>query len=247
MLYACCGRPRADEADEISCPACLAGAGARRRIAAAEHFGLVTKAVGANSAEARHNPEALGSISDAIQILVTHEVFSPFGTVQEWSDVRHAVPDARVVKGHIILGIKHYETPELRKWKARLVAAGNNIRDAGGVAVSDDLDSTAPASLDEVRIATSLGMSLDRSVAMQLDVEAAYLHAPLSGKPYFIELPRSLGRPSGRRTGCAAPCCDSCVRSPASPRAGRFGTTSLPMPWRHGGGNVSWTRSMMSL
>ena len=98
--------------------------------------------------------------------------------------------DARLVRAHTILGIKNHERPAEWVWKARLVAGGNNVRDAAGCRVLDPMITSAPATLDEVRVVIAVGAVLVGFLALGADVDAAYLHAALRGPPHMLALPR---------------------------------------------------------
>jgi len=152
----------------------------------------VTRIVPATSGEASSSPAAQEAIRASVQLLHDNGVIDLPDTVAEWRDVARQDPSARVVRGHIVLGIKHSETGEgaAPQWKGRLVAAGNNVRDSQGCQVADVLDASAPASLDAIRAVIACGLRVPDGAIFQVDIEAAYLHAELTGPAYYLELPR---------------------------------------------------------
>ena len=160
--------------------------------AAAKKYGLVTRAIAVNSEEAK-SAAAQVAMQDALGLLTRKGVVSSYDEgVEEWQSVVSRLPNARVVRAHPILGEKNTEDESLRKYKARIVAGGNNVRNSIGQVITDPLDATPPTSLEGVRFALGLGSSFVGAQIIQIDIEAAYLHAPLLGEPYFMELPRSI-------------------------------------------------------
>ena len=155
-------------------------------------YGLVTRIVQPGSSEAKSSPEAQRALVGALDLLRAKEVIPEFGAVREWASVRAEHPDAHVVRAHPILGVKHSESSSEAKWKARIVAGGNNVRDTSGQHVVDAMDTAAPASLEGIRAVIAVSFSTKGGDVLQLDVEAAYLHAPLTGQKYFVELPAAL-------------------------------------------------------
>lgn len=156
---------------------------------------------------------------------------------------RHAGPHSR--------GLNNSETGGSGvKWKARVVAAGNNLRDGMGMQVCDALDSSAPASLEAIRGMIALGLVGSINTMVQVDVEASYFHAYLAGPPYYLEIPRVAwpGFADDRHTRPAPsanappPQGDSRLptkRSPvARPRRSRRSTLRLEARQRRRGGGV---------
>lgn len=74
----------------------------------------------------------------------------------------------------------------------------NSSRDSMGAQVCDVLDSPAPASLAAIRGMIVLGLVGSANMSVQVDVEAAYLHADLIGPPYYLEVPRVASSPVRR-------------------------------------------------
>ena len=152
---------------------------------------MVTRAVSPGSNEAKNTPAAQQALRAALQLLRDKEVLPSYDTATEWAQAKAAYPDARVVRAHAILGVKHAESTAESKWKARIVAGGNNVRDSWGQHVVDVMETAAPVSLEGIRCVLAISFATGGDVR-QLDVEAAYLHAPLTGHQYFVELPQSL-------------------------------------------------------
>ena len=62
-------------------------------------------------------------------------------------------PSAQIVSAMMLLGIKNVERgAAFHKWKGRLVALGNNLRDAEGKRVVDQLIHVVPVSLLGIRL-----------------------------------------------------------------------------------------------
>ena len=142
---------------------------------------MVTRVVSATSAEAMSDPRASDAMAADVQKQIKRNTFDDFAKVEEWSTIREKFPSARVVRGHMLLGIKHEEDPSAAHWKGRLVAAGNAVRDVQGGLVADAMFSEPPISLDAVRMVLTHALTVDDGVALAADVEAAFLQAPLEG------------------------------------------------------------------
>jgi hypothetical protein len=91
-----------------------------------------------------------------------------------------------------ILSIKHYESPELRKLKARIVFRGDQIRDGeGNLAVLLD-SKVCPAGMSAINGNLAFG-AIKVSKTTQSDVVRAYLQSFLDTKvPTWVELPVEL-------------------------------------------------------
>ena len=102
-------------------------------------------------------------------------------------------PEATTVRGNMLIGVKGTELPShLRKWKGRLVAAGNNVRTTTGEAFEEEELFGAPTNLDAVRLVFSFSTLRSDSALMCGDVTAAYLQALLGGVPVYMLIPMSL-------------------------------------------------------
>lgn len=59
-----------------------------------------------------------------------------------------------------------------------------------GTQVSDVLDASASASLGDICAMVAIGLMCSKNSVLQVDVEAACLHADVVGPPYYLEIPR---------------------------------------------------------
>ena len=94
--------------------------------------------------------------------------------------MRAEFPGARVARVDPILGVKHSESTNEANWKARIVAGGNNVRATRGQPAVGAMDTAAPVSREGIRAVIAVSVATEGGDVLQLDVEAAYLHAPLS-------------------------------------------------------------------
>lgn len=152
---------------------------------------VVARVVPASSSlEARGSMLAQHAIAKALQLLIDRGVIGPLSGAIEWSKARTLYPDGHTVRRHVVLGQKHAENGAIRCWKARVVAAGNWVYDVHGLEVNDSLPTTSPTSLHTVRFLVALSGIIQDPGALQMDVEAAYLHDPLDCPVYHLELGR---------------------------------------------------------
>ncbi|CAE7029195.1 GIP [Symbiodinium natans] len=103
-----------------------------------------------------------------------------------------------------ILSIKHFETPELRKLKARIVFRGDDIRDeANNLAILQELK-VNPTGIVGINFNLAYG-AIKGHCSSQSDVVKAYTQSDLNTKvPTWVELPRELTPPEFR--GIERPC-----------------------------------------
>ena len=103
-----------------------------------------------------------------------------------------------------ILSIKHFETPELRKLKARIVFRGDDIRDeANNLAILQELK-VNPTGIVGISFSLAYG-ALKGHCSSQSDVVKAYTQSDLNTKvPTWVELPWELTPPEFR--GIERPC-----------------------------------------
>ena len=94
-----------------------------------------------------------------------------------------------------ILSIKHFESPELRKLKARVVFCGDDIRDQeGNLAVLLD-SKICPSGMSSINVNLAFG-AIKGHITTQSDVVRAYLQSVLGTKvPTWVELPSELVPP----------------------------------------------------
>lgn len=158
-----------------------------------------TRVVSVNSEEARLDPLALKAIADKRQNLLSRSVYNENNPV-EWDGVETSQPDAKLLRIHVILGVKNEELDAVfRKWKARIVANGGNVRSTTGESVSGEFWYTLPMSLCTLR--TLAGMSLPRvdHEIYSFDVAGAFLQAPRPEAPTYASLPPVLQTESMKR------------------------------------------------
>jgi hypothetical protein len=91
------------------------------------------------------------------------------------------------------------------KWKARIVAGGNNVRNSQGQHVVDAMETAPPASLEGIRCVIVASLAVPGGDVFQVNIEAAYLHAPLVGPKYFVELPKALWPKAWLEAGYSRP------------------------------------------
>ena len=103
-----------------------------------------------------------------------------------------------------ILSIKHFETPELRKLKARIVFRGDDIRDeANNLAILQELK-VNPTGIVGINFNLAYGAMVGHC-RYQSDVIKAYTQSDLNTKvPTWVELPWELTPPQFR--GIERPC-----------------------------------------
>ena len=127
--------------------------------AAVPAMAMVTRAVSPGSSEAKNTPAAQKALQAAMQLLRDKEVFPDYNAATEWAKAKAEYPDARVVRAHAILGVKHAESETEAKWKARIVAGGNNVRDSCGQHVVDIMETAAPVSLEGIRCVLAISFA----------------------------------------------------------------------------------------
>ena len=93
-----------------------------------EAMGLVTRVVDRRSREAQ-DPDAMEAVEIEVQNLKRKAALD-FERMLRKSVIIQNIQNAEFVRGMMILGVKHEELGrEYRKWKARFVALGNNVKD----------------------------------------------------------------------------------------------------------------------
>lgn len=115
-----------------------------------------------------------------------------YSKVMEYDEARK-VEGSEFVRANLILVEKDSENadPEKRRYKARLVALGDNVRDAfGRVAEEEDLFG-CPISMSCSRFIDGFAL-LKNGCVETADVDGAYLQAKLNGSPKFLFLPREM-------------------------------------------------------
>ena len=164
---------------------------------ATKAFCLVYQSKEAHSREVRESPGAQSAVKKELGSIVGQGVHDPYDTVEEWEVVLVKVDEACVVNCHLLVGIKGAELePNLQKWKARLVAGGNNLRDANGLRVYEADLHGSPASLEAVRLVLAHAANTHDSALLSADVTTAYLQAELLGRPVYLAFPKDLWPPT---------------------------------------------------
>ena len=153
---------------------------------------LVTKSVGANSKFAL-NPKAAEAVAKEIEKVVKLGSWSGEETM-EWAEVKKGQPDARHVRGHLLLSIKYYEEHESEwKFKGRFAALGDQVKNIYGEPVTEEDLYTSPIGLVTNRFIIVHGLM--SGIIMPFDIDNAYLKSDLKGPPTFISVPEKF-RPS---------------------------------------------------
>ena len=151
------------------------------------YFGLVTKNI--DPSDWRYNSEPAQEAAKAEMGVMTENGVWNLDAVQGWASVCEKHPDAEVVGAKLPIGIKDYGIHPDDNYKARFVVTGNHIVNAAGRKVRQ-VDSLYAASVD-LNIARFVILhGIMTGTVLQCDVQAAYLQAPLGGKPTFLRFPR---------------------------------------------------------
>ena len=166
---------------------------------------LVVKAHSVGSKLVRESAAAQDAISGAVQNLFDRKVIDPYDKAVEWRSAAEQDPGSRVVRAHIIVGMKHSELGGVETWKARVVGGGNNVRDTMGRKVVDVMETSAPASLVNVRLTIIVGHCEPDGHVTAVDITSAYLHAKLKGEKHYLELPKAAWPDEWHRKGFQRP------------------------------------------
>jgi hypothetical protein len=162
-------------------------------------YALITRAVARNSTEF-NSARAVAALQKEVDGLLEKKCFD-WNYVREASEVRKQFPDAVFVRLHPVMVVKGTELgPELEKYKARVVAGGNQILDAQGKKASPDAEMgyVLPPGLGGVRLVVAYGHSVKGGGVSMADVDAAYVQARLGG-PTMWARSDPLLRPRGLR------------------------------------------------
>jgi hypothetical protein len=109
-------------------------------------------------------------------------------TPQEWADVKRKCPEAILARSFMIVSMKHSESSQLSKVKARFVEDGSRLQGTDGSRPTFDLYSETPATCSSVRLAIAHG-SQKGHVVKTMDATSAFPQVALSGRPTYILLP----------------------------------------------------------
>ena len=152
----------------------------------------VTKSISLGGAEAQ-STEAQLAISKEVDMMLASGVW-------RWEDLAEHTqraaehPGARFCRMHLLLGIKNWEDRALAKFKGRIVALGNQVRDGLGRPVTEDTrDLTcSPLSMESSRLLDFSAASTPAAIVQAGDVSGAYLQADLGGEITFLDVPEIL-------------------------------------------------------
>ncbi|CAE7569646.1 RE1 [Symbiodinium sp. CCMP2592] len=112
-------------------------------------------------------------------------------------------PDVEYVQANLILGIKHYELDQSQhRFKARIVALGDNVRDIYGRLVEEDQLHGRPITLEGSRALDCYAGLQPDGDCQTADADGAYLQARLKGRPKVICLPREFRTQSELEMRC---------------------------------------------
>lgn len=110
--------------------------------------------------------------------------------VREWSKVAEQDKTARKVVTHMLLGIKFFEKGEAYwKFKGRLVALGNNVRNSEDYETFEDSLYAVPAGVSTARLTVGHSMTFPDGTLRQSDIDNACIKAKRPGSPIWISLP----------------------------------------------------------
>jgi hypothetical protein len=156
-------------------------------------YALVTRPVPRSSAEYQ-SPAAQAALVKEVQGLLDKGAFS-WSNVCEARDVRSSNGSAQFVRLHPIVVVKHVElAQDLQRFKARLVAGGNDIRNADGSRADPDLSTgyVLPPGLSGIRVCMAFGYGSPGGGVLLGDVDTAYVHARLGGPRMYARPDRSI-------------------------------------------------------
>ena len=157
-----------------------------------DYLGLVTKSISLRSPEASGDAAKL-AIKKELNNMTSQGVWR-WDEMQELSEVRRSHPNAKFVRLHLLLGLKHSEDPVHAYMKARIIALGNNVRNSRGQLDELSIDSfgVTPLTLEACRVLDLYTCTLQDGLQEMADIECAYLQACLGGDEVFLEFPPEL-------------------------------------------------------
>ena len=160
--------------------------------------------------EMRSNPDALEAVNNERLGLLKEGTWLESDPVEKDT----LVSRARAAGEHIHLGelmpiasIKHYESPELRKYKGRIVFRGDNVKDQNGaLAVFQEL-SASPSAIHSINSNMAYGCIAGHKTTAS-DALQAYLQADLQTKhATWVLIPRELWPEDWHHKGYQRPMC----------------------------------------
>lgn len=153
-------------------------------------LGLVSQIHMANAPAVRDNPEAWKAIMEEMTQFRDTGTLKPDELFEKQSLI-HPGEDILFVNLMMLVGIKNVEDAARKKWKARGVALGNNLRNRYGSVIREQLVHAVPAGMEPFRLGFGRPL-LTRSRGKRGDARGAYLQAMLSGKKVYITIDEKL-------------------------------------------------------
>ena len=155
-------------------------------------LGAVARILGRK--EVAETPDAQTAVKEEYrQVTETKKAFDLRKPLEK-SEILKRHPDALFVYAYCVTVEKGTQKGSLRKFKSRLVALGNNIRDARGEKFLDKLRHLLAASITSFRLLASWEVMMPDGEMKSGDTPGAYLDAKASGRPVFISLDRETQR-----------------------------------------------------
>jgi hypothetical protein len=155
-----------------------------------EHVAFVTRSISLKSAEAQ-SKEALAAVEKERLKFERFNVFDWHNPVESWTAAA-ADPSSEFVNTALLLGAKHAEnetTSEARKYSARLVGLGDQVKNGLGFRPQDITMYMTTISFFAVRLLLFYACMLPDGIALRADLDAAYLNAPLGKNNVYVRLP----------------------------------------------------------
>jgi hypothetical protein len=150
---------------------------------------MITKTLEPNDPMNR-DPEAIKAINEELSELRRHGVWDEDHPL-EASEVSVKYPGAHLTRVFPIIGIKHFEDPELRKWKGRIVVSGDRIKTTTGQWATFQEVGSIPSTMSSCRCILALFAMSKGYHLLQSDCIRAYIQARMKGPRTFIRLPKN--------------------------------------------------------
>ena len=150
---------------------------------------MITKTLEPGDPLNRH-PDALKAIGDELSELRKIRTWDEAHPI-EASEVCAKYPGAHLARIFPIIGIKHFEDVEMRRWKGRIVVAGNKIKTVTGQWATFQEVGSIPSTMASCRCLLTLYATSRGYHLLQSDCIRAYVQAPMKGPKTFIRLPKA--------------------------------------------------------
>lgn len=151
------------------------------------YFGLVTRVYPGKSRDVQQEPKAMDAIWAEVRQLVTKHAVNPNKPLTK-TYIQKTYEDPRYVYTMMLVAMKNMEFRHLLRWRGRLVALGNFLRDQFGERIIEILNHAKPASLAVIRLQQLYELMLENATTLAGDVPGAYLDSDLSGPPVFAHI-----------------------------------------------------------